>query len=75
MIADGRPDLRSFVANHLNILGYYVASAQNFAEIGDDAGLEFCVRRLVENTKAVAASTRDILNENRTAEAEKSGEP
>jgi hypothetical protein len=70
MIADPRPGIRDFVANHLEFVLRYGDAARLFAEMGDDAGLEYSVRKLVEYTKVVATSTSDILKENQIAEAE-----
>jgi hypothetical protein len=33
---------------------------QTFAEIGDHAGLEYAVRRLIASTRAIAGATKDL---------------
>lgn len=68
MIADPRPSLRDMIADNINILSYHVASAHNYATVGDDIGLEYAIRKVVEFTKHSAALTSDLIKENREAQ-------
>lgn len=47
----------------------YADTARTFAEIGDDAALEYTVRKLIEYTKVVATSTGEVLRDTKAFEA------
>ena len=49
----------------------YTDTAQRFVEMGDDNGLEYSIRKLVEYVKGVARATGDILRENEAADHER----
>jgi hypothetical protein len=69
-IVDGRPALREFIAENLHLASYEADSAWRCAEIGDDSGLRYHVRRMVAHTKQVASSTNDLRTVNDPAPAE-----
>jgi hypothetical protein len=71
MIADLRPSTREFIADHLQFVARYTDTAQRFVEMGDDNGLEYSIRKLVEYVKGVARATGDILRENEAADHER----
>jgi len=71
IIADPRPDTRAFIGEHLEFVLRYGDAARLFVEMGDDVGLEYSVRKLIEYVKVIASSTSDILKENQAEKRER----
>jgi len=59
-VIDGRPALREWISENLHLLSHEAETAWRCAEIGDDTGLRYHVRRLVAHAKQVASSTNDL---------------
>ena len=64
---------RAFIAAQIEFVGRYADMVRSCAELGDDTALEYTVRKLVEYTKVVANSTKEIIRDNEAFEAEQRG--
>src|SRR3954471_20643037 len=60
----GTPDeLREFIAENLNLARIEADLGVTYAELGDDVGLGYAVRKLVAYTRAVVVTMRDLETE------------
>jgi hypothetical protein len=60
-ISHGTPAaLREFIAEAASMAQVQAHRIQTFSDIGDDAGLEYAVRRLIAYTRAAAGTLCDL---------------
>jgi hypothetical protein len=60
-VAHGTPHaLREFIGEHLLLAALQADLGATYAAIGDDAGLEYAVRRLVAYTRVAIATLADL---------------
>jgi hypothetical protein len=70
-IVDGRPALREWIAENLHLTTFEAESAWRCAEIADDAGLKYHVRRMAGHARQVVESTNGLKSVNdQSAESE-----
>lgn len=63
-VAHGTPDaFREFIAETLAMAQIQANLGTTYAEIGDDMGLEYAVRRLVAYTRTALATVNDLREE------------
>ena len=63
-VAHGTPEaLREFIGEHLLLAALQADLGATYASIGDDAGLEYAVRRLVAYTRAAIGTLADLKEE------------
>lgn len=66
----GSPEmLRAEIHKTANLIGIQAHIAMTYVEIGDDAGLAYTVRNLINYTKTILAITGDLADM-KTAESE-----
>ena len=67
---DGRPELREQIHEWLGSAAHYASLAQGHAEVADDRGLEYDLRRAIAYLRAA----RDVYNELAKASLGEEGE-
>lgn len=61
---DGRPELREHIAEMMLMCRHYAALAQRYAEIGDDTGIAYSMRRFHAYNRAAVGSACDLFAAN-----------
>ena len=70
VVFDGRPELRSIIAENLGLAAIQISLVQTYADLGDDRGLEYALRRFAAYAKLAFATFEDLKHEPvETAEA------
>ncbi len=64
---DGRQELREYIAEMVEMCRHYFALAQRYAEIGDDTGLAYSVRKAMAYQRAVVETCCDLFAANSLA--------
>lgn len=64
---DGRPELREHIAEMMAFCRHYSAMTQRYAEIGDDAGIAYSLRKFNAYNRAAVGSACDLLAANSLA--------
>ncbi len=63
-ISHGTPAAyREFIAESLSMARIQAELGATYAEIGDDAGLEYAIRRMVAYTRAALGTLKDLKTE------------
>jgi hypothetical protein len=57
---DGRPELREYIHENLGLAAIQIDLARTYAELGDDHGLAYALRRYAAYSKAVFATFKDL---------------
>jgi hypothetical protein len=70
---DAKPALREWIAQNLHMVCHESETAWRCAEVADDSGLRYHVRRLVAHAKQVATSTNELRSVNDLAPARDGG--
>lgn len=64
---DGRPELRDHIARMMQMCRHYSAMTQRFAEIGDDAGVAYAMRKSFAYQRAAIGTCNDLFAVNEAA--------
>ncbi len=58
-----RPDMREAIHDYAGTAAAHCSLIQTYAEIGDDTGLEYAIRRFLTYARAIAGTFKDMTQD------------